>query len=201
MRPASTRPARGRIPQRRRRTEEEDNEIPEVYREMLAEAESRSPQSAESEKPTKRRKVGERTAAPVGVGARRQEIQTKQDSDDSRQLQTAYESDASEDLDIEWEDIDLQQTSFDSEEAPGTIYASKADDEPLQITFGLGNKEKKKVAPRQKPLSAAEKKLRLDTHKAHLLCLLRHVHRRNIWCNDPELQVRINLPRLLPRRV
>lgn len=199
MRRSSTRPTKGKAPQRRRRTQEDDNEVPEVYREMLADAEARTPQSMESDKPTKRRKVGERsaTATPVAVEPSRQEIHIPEDKkDDSRQPQTAYESDASsEDLDIEWEDIDLQQTPLDSTETP----VSKESDEPLQITLGLGNKEKKKITPRHKPLSAAEKKLRLDTHKAHLLCLLRHVHLRNLWCNDSVIQVRICYLEYWPR--
>lgn len=156
---------------------------------MLAEAEARTPQPVESDRPAKRRKVGERTAASLRAETGYQEIQmVEAEKGDSRQPQTAYDLDApSEESDIEWEDIDLQQTRLDSTEAHGP----QEDDEPLQITFGIGDKEKKKITPRQKPLSAAEKKLRLDIHKVHLLCLLRHVHLRNLWCNDPLLQVRI----------
>ena len=191
MRHTPTRNAKGKIPQGRRRTREEDNDIPEIYLEMLAESEARSPISVESDKPAKRRKVGERTAASVGAETRYQGIQTREDKNDNRQLQTVYDLDTpSEESDIEWEDIDLQQSPLDSREAP----VSKPDDEPLQITLGTPDRDKKKIASRQKPLSAAEKKLRLDIHKVHLLCLLRHVYLRNLWCNDPLLQVRIDLP-------
>lgn len=177
-------------PDRQPKPHEDDNEIPEVYREMLAEAEVRGHQSKESDRPIKRRKVGERTATFVDIESANQGTQISEDQgNDSRQPQTAYDSEASDDeLDIEWEDIDLQQTPLDSTELP----SSRAGDQSLEITFGLGNKQKKTITPRQKPLSAAEKKLRLDTHKTHLLCLLRHVHLRNRWCNDPGLQVRFN---------
>lgn len=189
----STRPSKGKTRQSRRtKAQEEDNEIPEVYRELLAEEESRNAQSTEIDRPVKRRKVGERSATSVGAGTEHQE---SHDSDgnkaDSRQLQTAYDYDASSDdeSDIEWEDIDLQQHPPNSTHTP----VSKEDEESLQITFGPVAKEAKKVVPRHKPLSKAEKKMRLDIHKVHLLCLLRHVELRNRWCNDSELQVRINL--------
>lgn len=197
MRRTSRRTAKGKTPQgRHSKTQEDDNELPEIYREMLAEAEARDNQSKENNRPGKRRKVGERTATFVDLESTNQRTETLEDqNNDSRQLQTAYDSGASSDdeLDIEWEDIDLPQTPLDSAGLP----SSRAGDQSLQITFGLGNNEKKNITPRQKPLSAAEKKLRLDTHKTHLLCLLRHVHLRNLWCNDSELQVGFNLPRVL----
>lgn len=187
---ASTRPTKGKTRQTRRtKVQQEEDEVPEVYREMLADEEARNSQSAESNRPVKRRKVGERVATSVHAGTGHEASHgSEARKDDNRQLQTAYDYDASSDdeSDIEWEDIDIQQVPSDSAPTP----VSKEDEESLQITFGPGIKETKKIASRHKPLSGAEKKVRLDTHKAHLLCLLRHVQIRNRWCNDTELQVR-----------
>lgn len=192
MRRGATRPARGRNRQARRTNaqDKDENEVPEVYREMLAEAEARSGPSIESERSTKRRKVGERSAAIRETES--PEIQILDDNNnEGGHLQTAYDYDAlsDDDSDIEWEDIDLQQAPSDSAQTP----VSRPSEEPLQITFGPGSKETKKVVRRHKPLSAAQKKLRLDIHKAHVLCLLCHVDLRNRWCNDSGLQVRFNL--------
>ncbi|RJE18382.1 DNA repair protein [Aspergillus sclerotialis] len=187
MRRGATRPARGRNRQTRRTGAQDDgheNEIPGVYREMLAEAEARSVPSIESERSTKRRRVGERSAYIRETES--PEIQVVEDKNEGGHLQTVYDYDApsDDDSDIEWEDIDLQQVPSDTTQTP----VSNPSEESLQITFGPGTKETKKVVRRHKPLSAAEKKLRLDIHKAHVLCLLRHVDLRNRWCNDSELQ-------------
>lgn len=193
---ASTRPSKGKTRQSHRtKAREEDNEIPEVYREMLAEEDARNAQSAETDRPGKRRKVGERAATSGGAETDHQKPHdSEENKDDSRQLQTTYDYDASSDdeSDIEWEDIDLQQQLSNSTHTP----VSKEDEGSLQITFGPALKEAKKVVPRHKQLSKSEKKMRLDIHKIHLLCLLRHVELRNRWCNDSELQVRINLSRI-----
>ena len=191
MRRGGMRPARGRNRQTRRtKAEDDENEIPEVYREMLTESESRSGPSADSESPAKRRRVGERSVTSVRE-TRSPSIQVLEDNkNEGGQLQTAYDYDApsDDDSDIEWEDIDLQQALPDSTQAP--ISGPAPSEESLQITFGPGTKETKKVVRRHKPLSSAEKKVRLDIHKVHVLCLLRHVDIRNRWCNDSELQVR-----------
>jgi xeroderma pigmentosum group C-complementing protein len=95
---------------------------------------------------------------------------------------------------MEWEEVDLQQAPAQSiQVAPVT----GADNEPLQITLDGHEGKRRKVISRQKPLTAAEKKLRLDIHKVHVLCLLRHVQIRNLWCNDDELQVRNQIPSMV----
>lgn len=81
---------------------------------------------------------------------------------------------------MEWEEVDIQQ-------APHTVHA---DDTSIQVTLGLPEDQKRKVVTKRRGITAAEKQLRLSIHKVHLLCLLRHVQIRNLWCNDEELQVR-----------
>lgn len=208
VRPKQRASSRGRASRR-----QDNDEIPEVYREMLmvAEAEARETQPL-GDRPVKRRKVGERTAPSVATETRGQESQSTQETkEDTGHLQVAFDYDASsDDEDIEWEDISLQQAPVESPQQP-----TPTNDEPLQITLGPETKPIKKTLPRQKPLSAAEKRLRLDIHKTHLICLLQHVQSRNLWCNDSQLQVRSSLivsyvsnimqnslkAKLLPKRV
>jgi hypothetical protein len=86
---------------------------------------------------------------------------------------------------MEWEEVDIPQAAISGAAGP----VSGDDDEPLQITLGQQQDQKRRVV-RRKPVTAAERKIRLDVHKTHLLCLLSHVQRRNLWCNDEEVQVR-----------
>lgn len=174
---------------RQSRREERDYEISEVYQEMLSEAEARDPQGSEIDRPVKRRKVGER-ATVFSQEFRDQEAHPPETTEDvSGQMQTAYDSTASDDeSDMEWEDVDIQQAPPNLDQA-----ASFSKDEPLQITLDQQKDNAKRIIPRRKPITGAERKLRLDVHKAHLLCLLGHVKTRNLWCNDEEVQVRVIL--------
>jgi xeroderma pigmentosum group C-complementing protein len=181
------RSARGRLPRGQPKGHGEDDEIPEVYREMLAEAELRSPDVSE-DRPIKRRKVGTQRATTTDVvSVPHKPLPVEDQSQANRPIQTVYDEPTSEESDMEWEEVDLQQAPAQSIQiAPVT----GGDDESLQITLDDHAGKRRKVISRQKPLTAAEKKLRLDIHKVHVLCLLRHVQIRNLWCNDDELQVR-----------
>jgi xeroderma pigmentosum group C-complementing protein len=174
---------------------EEDEDIPEVYREMLAEAENKAQGHKQREdRPLKRRRVGER--APVKQDDRHNLNEDKEPialvDTPSELVQTAIDSgisddsDISDESDVEWEEVDIEPQLF--AQAQSSDHEDK--DEPLQITLDQGlDTPKKATVTRRKPMSAAEKKFRLDIHKFHLLCLLGHVQARNHWCNDQELQV------------
>lgn len=165
----------------------EDDEIPQVYREMLAEAEARDAQALAEDRPIKRRKVQEQPATVHSPQATDQAVQSQPsvDQQPDRQVQTVYDSSTSDDSDMEWEEVDLQQPG------PGPVDVAPAaeDSEPMEITLNTHEDKKRKVVPRRKPITAAERKLRLDVHKVHILCLMRHVQIRNLWCNDEEVQV------------
>lgn len=168
----------------------DDEEIPEVYREMLAEEDMRAGTQKETkDRPIKRRKVGERV--PIQQDARRKptedsETNTRIDTP-PRPLQIAIDSDASaSESDMEWEEVDLDPQTFAEDQS--SEHDEK--DEHLEITLNQEPETPRKPPiMRRKPLSAAEKKFRLDIHKFHLLCLLGHVQTRNSWCNDQQLQV------------
>ncbi|KAL5358690.1 hypothetical protein BJX96DRAFT_49354 [Aspergillus floccosus] len=181
------RPKRAGAYQRRStRRQENDDEIPEVYQEMLAEAEAREPNRPESDRPIKRRKVQEQTTDPTTSSIRGQEAGDAAGTVEAGpQIQTVYDSPSSDDSDMEWEEVDIQPTVSAFANAPS---ATADGDDSMQITLDPVEGQKRKVVARRKPITAAERKLRLDIHKVHLLCLLRHVQIRNLWCNDEELQ-------------
>lgn len=193
---ARSRGRRRRAPARGGR--DEDSDIPEVYQEMLAEAEARAAAEPQGDttRPLKRRRVGER--APNEVA---QEAAEPAPSDDStaRQVQTAYDLDASDvsddDSDMEWEEVVIQQPGASTH----LTADSAASNEPLQITLGQPDEQRKTTAKRWRPVSGAEKRLRLDIHKVHVLCLLQHVYIRNLWCNDDETQR--TLKKILNRQI
>jgi xeroderma pigmentosum group C-complementing protein len=148
---------------------------------MLAEADAQAAHQADVDRPVKRRKVGERSTRPQ-VDEKTQPDRTGEQ--DSRQIQTVYDLDASDDSDLEWEEVEIQQVA-----EPLGSTDEQGNDEPLQIMLDKALDDKPKtVITRRKPLSGAEKKLRLQIHKMHVLCLLGHVHICNLWCNDDEVQ-------------
>lgn len=178
-----------RQPKRQRQT---DDHAPDVYQELLEEAEARDPGQFASDRPIKRRKTGDMKAIPVGLEAPEQTHRDAEANEHSTQpVQTVYDSSTSEESDVDWEDVELQQPS----QTLLNRLASQGDDEMLQITLEQEPEKQKKSVQRRKPLTGAERKTRLDVHKCHILCLLGHVQVRNMWCNDEELQVRASLTR------
>ncbi|OQE46172.1 hypothetical protein PENCOP_c001G05134 [Penicillium coprophilum] len=169
-----------------KRQRQTDDFAPDVYRELLEEAEARDPAQFASDRPIKRRKAGDMKAIPVKLGTSEQTHRDAEANNHNTQpVQTIYDSSTSEESDIDWEDVELQQPS---QSLVNRHLTSQGDDEVLQITLEQEPEKQKKAAQRRKPLNGAEKKVRLDVHKCHVLCLLGHVQLRNMWCNDGELQ-------------
>lgn len=162
-----------------------NDQVPNIYQEMLDEAEARDPAQFHADRPIKRRRVGDIKAIPLDSPLLKDaDVMTSRGG--VKQVQTVYESASSDESDVEWEDVDLPQPT------PGPSSAALAvqgDDEPLEITLGQEPQSRKKAIQRRKPVTAAEKNVRLDVHKTHLLCLLSHVSIRNRWCSDDEVQV------------
>ncbi|KAJ5583287.1 hypothetical protein N7535_001907 [Penicillium sp. DV-2018c] len=167
-----------------------DVSVPDVYQEMLAEAEARDPDQFASDRPIKRRKVADMKAIPVEIGS------SEQTKHDTPTVQTIYDSSTSEESDVEWEDVEIQQTP--QTPLPGPA-ANQGADEMLEITLEQGSEKRKSAVHRRKPLTASERKVRLEVHKCHLVCLFGHVKLRNAWCNDEHLQE--FLKKMLPRKV
>ena len=173
----------------------DDNVIPDVYREMLVDAVSSK--FNEEEKPIKRRRIGGRMVEQgldeTAFYQSDQALIEPHDTDieqsmlrfKARQQMVFTESDGSADSDIDWEEVDLKDTYKEN-----FSVVDVSPNQELNLVFGGdSNDTRRPSAPRRKPASAAEKKLRLEIHKMHLLSLLVHVHRRNHWCNDEDTHV------------
>ncbi|PGG99262.1 hypothetical protein AJ79_08599 [Helicocarpus griseus UAMH5409] len=180
-------------------------DIPLVYRDMLAEVGHGD--SADDDRPIKRRKVGEGRGVvervKEGVHAEGEGGQA------SRPVQTIYIDDASDDdeeEEMEWEDVEFGAAPV-AEPAPTVGYDSTVQgrgNEQQRETEGQGEaedslqltlirpsdkgKQRAATVARRKPVTEQERRWRLDIHKMHVLCLLSHVQRRNIWCNDDGVQ-------------
>ncbi|PYI12646.1 Rad4-domain-containing protein [Aspergillus sclerotiicarbonarius CBS 121057] len=165
----TTRSARGGASSRRRH--DQQHEIPAVYRDMLAEADAREPPRPEDQPLKRRRLAGQRSVPSPQPEA------TPEDTQPAVHVQTVYDS-PSDESDMEWEEVDISHTS----------YNNQTDDTSIQVTLDRPEDRKRKVVSRRRVITAAEKQLRLNIHKVHLLCLLRHVQIRNRWCNHEEVQ-------------
>ncbi|KAI0152621.1 Rad4-domain-containing protein [Xylariaceae sp. FL1272] len=204
--------ARASNPSRRTRSSARQEEVPDIYRNMLKDAQVQPAAIPTSpDRPIKRRRPGQRpqhTATSPGSskGKAVEELAAKisdadrdpeSDSDDDVEfedvavptatMQTVYrdsddEADSDEDA-VDFEDIDF-----------AALQASLIDhvpDAPAEIELDLSSRVKSapsRTVDRRKPINKAEKDRRIEIHKTHLLCLLSHVARRNRWCNDTQVQ-------------
>ncbi|KAL8669182.1 MAG: hypothetical protein Q9168_006217 [Polycauliona sp. 1 TL-2023] len=114
-----------------------------------------------------------------------------------QQEQTAYKDDSSEESDFAWEEVGLphEEPHFHEDDQ------EEQEEAPLDLVLDVNGDEDSRAtaAARKKPLTALERKLRLEVHKVHLLCLLSHVHLRNHWCNDQNIHKA--LYRRLPKKI
>lgn len=168
--------------------------VPEVYQQMLAEA---LPTQLEiPERPLKRRRTGRRNAPQF---AEKPAGSTPQDDEDEEEeaefedvlgasdfvtpakaQQTALRGldEESDESDQEWEGVDFDTLPQDDEPSGDLELTLKPRTTP----------SRQKPTPRRRVVSKAEKVLRLETHKMHVLCLLAHLDRRNEWCNDEDVK-------------
>ncbi|KAK7424752.1 hypothetical protein QQX98_000332 [Neonectria punicea] len=181
---------------------------PDVYRDMLAEVGVNAQDRSPPERPLKRRRAGTKPSVkenleekpPASTSAVAQGGQATHDSEDE-----------SADEDIEFQDVVLPEPTIqtmelesDKEEEDEDIifedvnFGALPDDtaavqEPKELVLNLtaqqtATAQSKKAAERRKPLNKEERERRADIHKAHIICLLAHVARRNHWCNDDRVQ-------------
>ncbi|CAJ2505325.1 Uu.00g127190.m01.CDS01 [Anthostomella pinea] len=193
------------------------NDVPDIYRDMLVEADVR-PTVTSPEKPIKKKRPGQRAEKPpheVGPPPkkpkRRVEVEVEVDKEED-------DEDDEDDKDIQFEDVSLltatiQTMTKDSDEEDEeedddgdelgfeevdfsfpNLNSDPAADAPkdLELNFSSrANATPRQVVERRKPINKAEKDRRVEIHKTHLLCLLSHVARRNRWCNDAVVQDRL----------
>ncbi|OTB09543.1 hypothetical protein M426DRAFT_316093 [Hypoxylon sp. CI-4A] len=173
-------------PSRSTRSSTRRSDVPDIYREMLIEADVK-PNATSSERPPKRRRPGEK----------KQESPKKPDPPKV----TSKNEDVDEEEDVQFEDVPLPaatiQTVYrDSDEEDDDFSFPPSISEPTEDTnkdleldlSARATSSPRKNVDRRKPISKDEKDRRIEIHKTHLLCLLAHAARRNRWCNDDAVQ-------------
>ena len=176
------------------------NALPDVYDEMLADAISSSSTRVDEEGPSvKRRRIRGRMVVQGNEGIDDNLTHDSDhtstaavESDDmpevvSHHQQTAYnDSEESAESDVDWEEIDFGNNT-EKKELRGDSDDGKKE---LKLVLDAEDPERRRqTVVRRKPATAEERRLRLEIHKMHLLSLIAHVHLRNHWCNDHEVQV------------
>ena len=176
--------------------------VPDIYQEMLAEA--LPLHSGNLGRPLKRRRTGRRDLPVIPSTSADDANAASDDSDaddlqfedvlgsaklsgaDSEELesgrksqQTAYRD---PDEDPEESDFDWDAVEFDAKPQAGEPTGD------LELTLRIPSPQRRATAPRRRVVLKADRTLRLQAHKMHVLCLLSHVDKRNNWCNDSEVQ-------------
>ncbi|EPQ66719.1 Bgt-3153-2 [Blumeria graminis f. sp. tritici] len=168
-----------------------ESQVPEIYREMLAEALPQqslsSPQSSNQHKNT----LAPRLASVAQVNHCANDLDDKLDTSpglqartDARQisprkqrvhLDSAEDSDES---DCDWQDIEFNMAA-----------SNEPMDREIEITLTRTDiSEQRNTARKRKATTKADRLYRIALHKMHVLCLLSYLARRNSWCNDNEVQ-------------
>jgi len=162
--------------------------LPDVYQEMLRESGVGASVARQ-----KRRKVGKEgdeiidTAWPsalkpaIASNTKPTQEQREKPGEKPELVEAADEGlDDSDDDDneVDWEDVDLTTVLEPKPAGPAV----------LEVTLNDSSEMKGSTLERRK-VTAMDRKIRLEVHKLHLLCLMAHVSRRNQWCNNKQVQV------------
>ncbi|TPX14642.1 uncharacterized protein E0L32_005334 [Thyridium curvatum] len=193
------------------------DDVPDVYREMLSEAgPSRATRSAEGQEPPPKRlkRPGQKPKVEQPQNEEAPTIPPVLSAQQVTQAEAATEvpsqtdGDDPDEEDIEFEDIVIpepviQTAELDSEDEDDediqfedidlAVDELPADDGPpkvleLNLTSHQAATTPRRTVEKRKPLTKEEKERRIEVHKMHLLCLLAHAARRNHWCNDQVVQ-------------
>lgn len=203
--------------------------VPGVYKQMLRESGALPNRmtSDHAQRPLKRRRTGRQAAAenptsldqeaggdeiaggPSGRADDTSIVEEHESEDDDEGIefedvdipkptvQTTYRDSSDEDSeeDTQFEDVDFGAVFANSEQVPDK-------QETLELNLTAAKEAltpSRRAADRRKPITKEEKERRVEIHKAHMLCLLAHVDKRNHWCNDPVVQE--NLRPLLTAKI
>lgn len=190
-------------PKPKKRTAEEEEAVPKAVRDLLAkvQAEEAVKQAAkeavelgaEAGPSRKRRRIdhdsttstiaGTTAIPPLKKQTTYEDFSAEDDLDD--------DSDASDDEDIEFEDV-LPLNSSDARTlrpaaVGGDLDLVLGEDDDDEI--GAGGLSRRLKNGRRKVLTAADRKMRLAVHKLHVLALVAHVRIRSAWCDEAKVQV------------
>jgi xeroderma pigmentosum group C-complementing protein len=166
----------------------DDDGVPTIFKEMLIEdaASSREGRSL------KRRKVAgsapQFNPIPSGPSAafKGEGIVDSSPAPASR-LQTVTDDSESSESEVEWEDVEIEDNVASS--PIDTTHHEPS--ETLSITINTRETPTKRARTKKRPISSAERAMRMDVHKMHVMYLLYYGLYRNNWCNDRVTQVYI----------
>lgn len=211
------RPAKEPVRSTRRSTRRSgavDHGIPDVYGEMVAEAVADESTQRLDTRPSKRRKISEEpTEEPTGAiqldidlfgsslpqidDENSPQIQNLPDAVPSLQQVVYDDFEGSDESDVEFEDVELEPADDHDEQAD---VDEKPEQKTLQLDLSTATLDRaRRSVQRRKPVGPAERKKRLEVHKAHLICLLAHLSCRNRWCESQA--VHDILKPLVPRKL
>lgn len=161
-------------------------DVPDVYVDLLSEADVESSHEPAVHRPIKRRRV-DRSSADIQSSPRT----TASDTSPTIHRQTIVVS--SDEDSEEWESVALDARAISI--ASDTSDHADVDIVGVSVQVASDTTPSKSHTVRRKAITSAERALRLATHKAHLLFLLFHVHIRNAWCNlEPVIVGHASLP-------
>ncbi|CAK1355188.1 DNA repair protein rhp42 [Cercospora beticola] len=163
------------------------NDIPDVYSDMLREAEA--DERTERNRAPKRRRITAGSSGPNVSSATQHEVESSVRSTSSNAIlrapaagtQTVEDSSESDSNDFEFEDVDID-IPF------GHASNSQEGIEDVSISVQAESSAKRSSKVRRKPATAIEKSHRLLVHELHVLCLLGHCMYVNGRCNNAVAQ-------------
>jgi xeroderma pigmentosum group C-complementing protein len=170
-----------------RRRKQDEDEVPQVFQEMLVEAAISSQSETQVKpRPMKRRRVSPQpSAAPLPLPAHKAEADIPitplaPSASFSRPQQIVYDDFGSSDdgSDVEFEDVAIDNNSEDDDHP---------EQKPLQLDLSA-RIPPRSITQRRKPVSKAERDYRLNVHKTHLLLLLMNLQLRRAWCESEDIQ-------------
>ncbi|KEF52151.1 uncharacterized protein A1O9_11777 [Exophiala aquamarina CBS 119918] len=187
-----------------RRNEVVDHGFPDIYGDMVAEVVADESSERLATRSSKRRKISKESSGNIQLDIDLFGPTQHEDAKSQLQEQEAIvpvlrqivydDFGDSDDSDVEFEDVELEpaQDDVDMDENP--------EQKTLQLDLSTPALENSRSAVRRrKPVGSAERKKRLEVHKAHLICLLAHMSCRNRWCESES--VHAVLKPLVPRKV
>jgi xeroderma pigmentosum group C-complementing protein len=171
---------------RSQRARAEDDGVPQIFKEMLAE------EAASEHRPMKRRKVAGSALETKPLPDNSFDAQEGgRDSEGSPapvgRLQTITDDSESSESEVEWEDVIVDDNATSSPIGPDHHEPS----ETLSLVINTKESPIQRAKTKKRPISTAERAMRLDIHKMHVMYLLYHGFYRNSWCNDLKTQVHI----------
>ncbi|RVX73593.1 hypothetical protein B0A52_02481 [Exophiala mesophila] len=193
----------------RQRATTVDNDVASIYGDMLAEAVAEERAHPPTPRSSKRRKLSEEPAGDIQLDVElfgSSQFEPLVDLDNGapitgdpaeapRPQQVVYDDfEESDESDVEFEEVDLEP-SLDNQDD-----SQPADQTPLQLDLSTKPADSSRHGvQRRKPVGPAERKRRLEVHKAHLICLLAHLSARNRWCESDAVQSMLKA--LIPRKL